>query len=97
MEPLTLKLWLRRSGVLAEYLRRRIDHLASGNYFRLEGRDPRTWIGMAFPPTLADHGKWNRLGDDWRRDVKVYPGEKEPGMPLDDPLGLALALAELEE
>ena len=94
-EP-NFKEWLSNRGLLEDYLRRRLEYVKGSSSTDLAEQPPRMWIAQAF---VFDTGAGGWRNEDlvWRMDLAFYEYPPEPGMPLDDPLGLRLLLAELEE
>ena len=96
MKVLNFREWLEGRHALGEWLRARIDFLdRSGKYPSFE-ITALSYIGLAFPWIATPEGSsyWHRLDAEWLREAR--DNETVAGMPLDDPLALALLLAELE-
>ena len=103
MKKLSFRQWLRDRGLLVEYLRNRLNSL---NHSWLEYgtllEDPSTWINQAFSWKDSPEGfyAWSNTSHQWSSTLSadtITFSMVDPAIPLDDPMGLALLLAELEE
>ena len=104
MKVLNFREWLEERGVLAEFLRERVN---GGMLFDLNSLDPYLWMQLAFSHDFSRMGDsfWEAVDEVWSaslhgldlHDDDDPKDSVELGMPADDPLGLALLLAELED
>ena len=98
MDKLVFKDWLAERGCLRAFI---LNRLADDDW---DGAScpveiyPSSWMGLAFKFSGVPEGYeyWENLRSDWRADYPRHD-EVEMGMPINDKLGMALLLAELEE
>ena len=96
MEKIVFKDWLEDQGCLRKYIQCRIERPLEDRLLG-SGTTPYSWVVDAFEwGSMLEDWFWNETHLDWRRTIHRYTGEIVAGMPLDDPVGLALLLAELE-
>ena len=96
-EPVKFRKWLEDKGALAKYIRNRLCELA-GTHHKSIGGEITDWFLVAFNWRESDEGGdyWRDLDHEWDQLLSLGRTSKDPGMPLDDPLGLSLLLTELE-
>ena len=99
------KEWLKERGLLAGYLRNRVDSLERNAWpYEVLLVDPSEWINHAFKweGTPEGHTYWRTVHRSWNNilDNLLVPGggdvRVEYGLPLYDKLGMTLILAEQE-
>ena len=95
-DRIVFKEWLEDHGCLREYIQCRIERPLVPRLTD-SGMTPYNWVLDAFAwGRMRDDWFWNEIHLDWREAIHKYGGEIVAGLPLDDPVGLALLLAELE-
>ena len=100
---IVFKDWLEERGVLKDWIRARLEDGAldlddDGGVVSSNPVD-RDWILNAFTWSRTPRGDdgWHELHKKWRLALSDYHDVVEPGMPINDKLGLSLLLAELED
>ena len=98
------KKFLEGNGILREYIELRLEFMSRfGQWNEVARRDPSEWLLLTTNHSPEWYNCYSGLDERWCalcgtswafRKARV---PAEPGMPLDDPLGLRLVLAELDE
>ena len=91
------KEWLQKKCALAEYARNRLGMFGKPNYAAITGKGDDWFMGaFRWLTTRQGFDYWNDLNNEWKILICVELASADPGMPLDDELGLRLLLNELE-
>ena len=95
-----LKTWLAARGYLEAYIRNTINHLArEGCVEPVDPSNPLCWVDQSFDTAATPESAyfWSLIDYAWGLEVeRAGKDAVEYGMPMNDQLGLALVLAELE-
>ena len=103
-EVRNFKKFLEDSGVLREWIELRLELMGgTRRWNELARGDPASWLLLSAYNFPSWYGRYNHLDQKWcalcgtswaLRKARV---PVEPGVPLDDQLGLRMVLAELEK
>ena len=96
MSKVVFKDWLRERGLLAKWLRNRLICPEWGVCGVVPALDrPTGWVNCAFDIGRAPEGRlfWDSVTEEWHDVVLSGDFGIEAGMPLEDAVGLTVALA----
>ena len=95
---IVFKEWLEEKGALADYTRNRLSMFGEPKYKAIAATGD-DWLMGAFRWRTTRRGfdYWGELDNEWRNLIGWELAGADPGMPLDDELGMRLLLSELED